>query len=189
MATVRQGLTLEEFLALPEEKPALEYFAGTVTQKVAPKGRHSRLQYKLAEWFNRYGEPRRLVLAFPELRTTYGGSSLVPDVAIYRWERIPWTPDDEVEDEFFLPPDIAIEVTSPDQSIPALTRKCRWYVAHEVPLALLVVPPARYVVVFRQNQPPTTLRGAERIDFSPILPGLTLSVDELFAFLKGQPGW
>ncbi len=25
MATTRQGLTLEEFLALPEEKPALEY--------------------------------------------------------------------------------------------------------------------------------------------------------------------
>lgn len=30
MAVTRQGLTLEEFLALPEEKPALEYFEGQV---------------------------------------------------------------------------------------------------------------------------------------------------------------
>ena len=38
MAITRHGLTLEDFLRLPEEKPALEYEAdGTVTQKVAPQ--------------------------------------------------------------------------------------------------------------------------------------------------------
>ena len=36
-------MTLTEFLALPEEKPALEYENGEVTQKVSPKGRHSAL--------------------------------------------------------------------------------------------------------------------------------------------------
>jgi Uma2 family endonuclease len=55
-----------------------------------------------------------------------------------------------------------------------------------VPLALLVEPQARYVAVFRPDQPAATLRGAERIDFSPVLPGLALSVDELFGFLKGR---
>ena len=47
MAIARQGLTLEEFLALPEEKPALEYHDGTVTQKVTPKPEHSGLQGEL----------------------------------------------------------------------------------------------------------------------------------------------
>ena len=52
MAVTRRGLTLEEFLALPEEKPALEYFNGEVTQKVSPLLRHARLQYKFAELIN-----------------------------------------------------------------------------------------------------------------------------------------
>src|SRR5262249_23247451 len=85
MAIPHQKLTLEQFLELPDEKPALEYDHGTVTQKVAPRPRHSRLQTKLAEWFNRFAEPRQVALAFVELRTTYAGSSFVPDVSVYRW--------------------------------------------------------------------------------------------------------
>jgi hypothetical protein len=38
-----QGLSLAEFLALPEIKPALEYAEGRVTQKVASEGQHSLL--------------------------------------------------------------------------------------------------------------------------------------------------
>jgi hypothetical protein len=41
MVAVKQGLTLDEFLALPERKPALESADGMVTRKTAPKGRHS----------------------------------------------------------------------------------------------------------------------------------------------------
>ena len=41
MTLAREGLTLEAFLALPEEKPALEYIDGTVRQKVAPRPAHS----------------------------------------------------------------------------------------------------------------------------------------------------
>ena len=62
--------TLEEFLRLPEEEPALEYMDGVVTQKVAPKGRHSWLQLSLAEYFNGHTRPRKLALAVPELRAT-----------------------------------------------------------------------------------------------------------------------
>ena len=47
MVIAREGLTLEEFLALPEEKPALEYGAGVVTQKVAPLYEHSLLRSAL----------------------------------------------------------------------------------------------------------------------------------------------
>lgn len=88
MALAQQGLTLEEFLRLPEQEPALEE-EGRILQKVALKGRHSRLQYRIAEYFNRFAEPRKLALAFPELLVTFGGRSYVPDVAVYLWDRIP----------------------------------------------------------------------------------------------------
>ena len=81
---VSQRLTLEEFLRLPEEKPALELMHGVVGQKVSPKTRHSTLQAKSVELINRFAEPARLAFAFPELRTTFAGASVVPDVSVLR---------------------------------------------------------------------------------------------------------
>ncbi len=186
MAITRQGLTLEQFLKLPEREPALEYADGVVTQKVAPKARHSRLQYKLAEWFNRWAEPRRLAFAFPELRTTYSGRSYVPDIAVYRRERISRNAKGEPEDEVFEPPDIAVEIVSPGQGIPALILKCRWYVEHGVLIALLVNPDDYSVRRFEPGRE-LLLRGADVIDMDAVLPGLHATADEWFAMLR--PGW
>jgi Uma2 family endonuclease len=187
MAITGQRLTLEDFLALPEEKPALEYFDGVVTQKVAPKGRHSWLQYELSNYFNASARHRKLVIALPELRTTYAGSSPVPDVAVYRRDRVPWGPGGEVPDDFYEPPDIAVEIISPEQSKVKLTEKCEWYVAHGVPIALLVDPDDLSVTLFRPGEPPAVLRGADTIDFAPILPGLRLSIRRLFGWLQAGP--
>lgn len=46
------SITLEEFLQLPETKPAREYINGEIIQKPMPKGRHSRLQGKLCAAIN-----------------------------------------------------------------------------------------------------------------------------------------
>jgi Uma2 family endonuclease len=130
MTTTRgHTLTLEEFLALPEEEPALEYFEGEVTQKVSPLGPHGRLQFKLSEFIGASAEPRKLAMVFTEIRGTFAGASRVPDIGVYRWERIPRTEDGRIADYFLTPPDIAIEIISPSQAWSELAKKCRWYVA------------------------------------------------------------
>ena len=179
-----QRLTLAEFLALSEQKPALEFEEGTVTQKVSPKARHSRLQYELSEAFNRFALPRKLACAFPELRTTIGERSYVPDVSVFRWERIPRTPDGELADDVFIPPDIAVEVVSPKQSVNALVRRCVQYLALGVDIALLVDPDDKSVISFRQGTNPVALHGPARIEVDDVLPGFELTVDELFASLR-----
>jgi Uma2 family endonuclease len=183
MAISERQLTLEQFLELPERKPALEFDEGMVTRKVAPKGQHSRLETKLAEWFNRAAEPSRTAIAFAELRTTFAGSSLVPDVSVYRWERIPRDAAGRVANDFLEPPDVAIEIVSPRQGVNVLVRRCLWYVAHGVPLALLVDPHDQSVIVFRLDRPAVALRGDDQIDFSDLFPGLRLAVQELFSWL------
>src|SRR5919205_158788 len=115
MALARKGLALEEFLALPEEKPALEYANGVVTQKVSPKTEHSILQAEFVELLARL-KRAKVARAFPELRTTFADRSYVPDVALIRWERIPRTPAGRPEDDIFIPPDLAIEIISPGES-------------------------------------------------------------------------
>jgi Uma2 family endonuclease len=108
MAITPQAMTLDEFLQLAEVKPALEYHDGIVTQKMAPKGWHSVLQVELAEWINRTARRSRSARALTELRTTFAGASHVPDVVVYRAERIPRDAAGQVLNDVFAPPDVAI---------------------------------------------------------------------------------
>ena len=185
MTTIRpRQITLEQFLALPDEKPALEYFHGEVTQKVSPLARHGRLQFKFAEIINTYAEPRRLAMALPEIRGTFAGASRVPDIGIFAWDRIPRTPDSEIGNNQFIPPDIAIEILSPGQSRRDLTEKCRWYVANGVRIALLVDDERLTVTRFAATGGEETLRGNARIDLDAVLPGFELTAQALFDTLR-----
>jgi Uma2 family endonuclease len=184
MAILRQPCTLEEFLKLPEDEPALEFEDGKVTQKVSPKGQHSMLQGTFTERINRFAEPRKLAFAFPEIRATFAGASHVPDVGVYLWDRIPRTEAGEVANDFFEPPDIAIEIVSPEQSVNSLVRRYLWYVENGVRVALLVDPHDRSVILFRPSSRPVPLRGADAIEIGDILPGFQLSVDQLFGSLS-----
>ncbi len=84
MAVAGGRMTLEEFLTLPEEEPALEYVDGEVVQKVPPMTWHSELQIEFAGQMRSFVRPRRLAHVLPEHRGTYGGRSTVPDIAVYR---------------------------------------------------------------------------------------------------------
>jgi Uma2 family endonuclease len=183
MAITEQRITLEAFLKLPEKKPALEFEDGVVTQKVPPQGKHVRLQDWLVELVNAHGKEPKLALAFSELRVTFDGLSRVPDVSIYRWERIPRDPDGEVANEFRVPPDVAIEIVSPGQRPNALVRRCLWYVSHGVGTALLIDPLDRTALQFRADIIPLHLQGEDRIDFGDLLPGFELRVRDVFAGL------
>jgi len=180
---VGRRMTLDEFLELPEEKPALEYVDGMVTQKVAPQGQHVLLQLNLANEVNAATAPKKLALALPELRATYAGLSRVPDVAVYLWHRIPRLPNGRVANRFTEPPDIAVEIVSPEQSATELVRKCIWYVKNGVHIALLVDPDHDVVLRFRPDALPEELTGNDRIDLDEVLPGFELTVNQLFGSL------
>ena len=189
MTITERRMTLEEFLRLAEEEPPLEYWDGKVTRKVSPQGKHGRLETKFAERVNRFAEPPRLAMAITELRATFGGGSPVPDVAIYRWDRIPLDPDGAIADVFVEAPDIAVEILSPGRGgfetrpYEEQIEKCRWFVDHGVQIALLFHPRERSVRLFRPDAELRVLRGADRIDLDAVLPGFELTVNDLFAML------
>src|SRR5919199_4020158 len=111
MVITNWPLTLEQFLALPEAEPALEYGPdGQVSQKMSPESRHSRLQKWFVVRITNYAEPRHLGEALPELRVNTGRASLVPDVAFYREGRVPPAGYPTTA------PELAIEIASPGQS-------------------------------------------------------------------------
>jgi Uma2 family endonuclease len=127
-------LTLEEFLNLPETKPASEYIDGQIIQKTMPQGEHSVLQTELSPAINTVLKPQHIARAFSELRCTFGGRSTVPDISVFTWARIPRQENGGVANVFAIAPDWTIEILSPGQSQTKVTKifctvsniKLRW---------------------------------------------------------------
>ena len=184
MAITKRRMTVEEFLELPEEKPYLELVDGEVVQKPVPQEEHGWLQSILAELFNGFGRRRKIAAALTELQGIYGRDVLLPDVAVYRWERLPRTAEGRLANVHGGPPDIAIEIVSPGQSVAQMIAKCRRYLANGVRIALVVDPQTESVTLLRPDRSVTTLRGGDRIDLDAILPGFELTVRELFDTLR-----
>jgi Uma2 family endonuclease len=184
MAISQRRLALEEFLRLPEEKPALELVAGRVTQKVSPRGPHGRLQFFLGHLIANFGESTRVAAVFTETRVSIAGDSVVPDLIVYRWERVPRDERGDVALDFMTPPDIAVEIISPGQTLRNLEDRCRWYVANGVPVSLLIHPRRRTVTCFRPAVEPETLSDNDRIALDEVLLGFELTVAQLFGALS-----
>ncbi|MEA2638768.1 MAG: hypothetical protein QOF51_162 [Chloroflexota bacterium] len=182
MATTPETMTLEESLALPEEKPALEYEDERVTQKAPPDIPHSIFQPTLAVLINAFGRPRRLAFAFTEARRTLPRYSRVRDIVVYRWDCIPIDEQGQaVHGTFSEPPDITVEIISPGQIAVSQLQRCEEFIAAGVAVALLVDPDDCSVVVVRRDRTLHVVRGAARIDLDEELPGFELTAEQLFA--------
>lgn len=122
VATPTKLISLTEFLAQPETKPAQEYSNGIIRQKPMPKGKHSLLQTLLAARLNQVLKTQGL--AFSELRCTFGDPtriceavrSIVLDISVFTLDHLPRDTSGEIADLFELAPDWAIAFLSPDQS-------------------------------------------------------------------------
>lgn len=184
MAIARREMTLEEFLTLPEQKPALEFEDGVILEKVTPKPRHGFIQAAIARLIDNVAVERRLARSATEMRFSVGRRSYVPDVSVYHWERLCIDRNGELSNDFVEPPNIAVEIVSPGQLVNALVRRCLWYTEHGVELTLLVDPGDKSILAFRQDQAPRALTGSDLIDFGEILPGFELTVVQIMQSLR-----
>ena len=189
IATVekRHVLSLEEFLAMPETQPASEYFNGEVTQKPMPKGKHSRLQSRLAREIDQFAEDKKIALALTELRCTFAGRSIVPDIAVIRWENLPRDEDGEIGDRFDRHPDWIVEILSPDQSMTLVMEKILFCLQHGTELGWLIDPQTKSITVFQSGLPKIYRVANGDVEPLPMLTGLEewkLSVQDIFSWLK-----
>ena len=183
MTTTPFTVTLEEFLQLPETKPASEYINGKIIQKPMPKGRHSRLQGKLCAAINQVAEEPKIAYAFPELRCTFGGRSIVPDIAVFQWQHISFSAQGQVPDDFRLPPDWTIEILSPEQKPNKVIGNILYCLSYGCRLGWFIDPDDASILIFLPGQQPELLQG------DALLPGLKeirleLTVEQLFGWLK-----
>ncbi|MGF1574977.1 MAG: Uma2 family endonuclease [Cyanophyceae cyanobacterium] len=181
------SLTLEEFLAQPESKPAREYLDGEIRPKPMPKGKHSLLQGELATALNQSLRSEKKAWAFPELRCTFGGRSIVPDIAVITWDRIPVDEAGEIDNDVRFCPDWILEILSPDQSQTHLTRKILAALQSGCQMGWIVDPSERTVLVYPAHSSPTFF-DLENPDQPIAVPkfaqGFQVSVNTLFGWMQ-----
>ncbi|MGF1515261.1 MAG: Uma2 family endonuclease [Elainellaceae cyanobacterium] len=158
-------ITLQEFLALPETKPGSEYINGEIIQKPMPQGKHSTIQTELASTLNLTLKPRKIARAFSELRCTYpsgshpadvygGDRSIIPNVSVFTWERIPRDQTGAVANAFPIAPDWTIEILSPDQSQTKVTKNILHCLNHGTQMGWLIDPDEQTIFVYLPKQQP-----------------------------------
>ena len=184
VTTPAQNITLQEFLALPETKPASEYLDGKIIQKPVPKGKHSTIQAELIIALNGSLKPQKVARAFPELRCTFGGRSTVPDVTVFSWDRIPRDENGEIADFFLAAPDWTIEILSPDQSHTRVTKNILHCLDNGTQLGWLIDPSEQSIFAYYPKQQPRFFE-----DSSDVLPvpdfakSFQLTLGQLFRWL------
>jgi len=184
MNTSTKPITLNEFLKLPETKPSSEFIDSQIYQKPMPQGKHSTLQIRLIDTINQAGFPQQLAYAFPELRCTFGGRSIVPDIAVFKWDRIPFDTDGEVANTFELSPDWTIEILSPNQSQTKVTDNILFCIRNQTKLGWMLDPEEKAIICFQPNQLPEIMRQSDEILPVPDFLDLQLTVGQVFDWLK-----
>lgn len=177
-------LTLSEFLKLPETKPASEYIDNQIIQKPMPQGKHSVIQGEMVPTINAVVKPQKIARAFPELRCTFGGRSIVPDVAVFTWARIPRDENGGVANIFQAAPDWIIEILSPEQSATKVTKKILRCLSYETHMGWLIDPDEQTIFVYQSNQQPEVFDELDQqLPVPAFASELRLTVGDVFGWL------
>ena len=183
--TTLKPLNLEEFLQLPETKPASEYIDNQIIQKPLPQGKHSAIQCELIIFINAILKTKKVARAFPELRCSFGGRSTLPDVSVFVWNRIPADDNGEIANVFPIAPDWTIEILSPEQSQTKVTNNILHCLNHETQMGWLIDPDEQCVFVYVPQQQTAVFDEPEMLLPVPSFASeLRLSVGELFGWLR-----
>ena len=102
-----------------------------------------------------------------------------PDVAFISKERL--AKAGGIPEKFAnFPPDLAVEVLSPEDTVSEIQKKVGEYLEGGVPLVWIVDPANKTVTVYRSLQDIRVVTVSEELDAAPVLPGFRTKVAEIF---------
>ena len=179
-------LTLDQFLALPEAKPALEYVCDEAVQKPMPDLAHSVLQAFFVVLFHEYLRTHPAGRVLVEARCTFGPRgherSYVPDISFISFERMA-RGDTRHNRALRIAPNLAVEILSPGQPAEQFARKLRFYLRHGVELVWVVDADRETISVYEPDQDEFELRAGDMLTGGSVLPGFVAKVEDIMSRL------
>lgn len=182
MATTARLMTAEELLGLPDDGHIYELARGEPVKLMGAGVEHAYIAD------NCYGSIRDYVRSanLGRVFTSQLGFRLasdpdtvrIPDIAFIQRERLDAV--GVIRGYFPGPPDLAIEVISPDDRYSDVRNKVSDYFEAGTRLVILLEPDARTASVYRSPTDITILTEADTLDGGDVAPGWRMPVSEIF---------
>ncbi len=180
MSDTTHLVTAEELEKFPDDDYRYELVEGRVI-RMSPTGAvHGHVVMRLGARLIGHVDTHRLGFVLTEVGFRLSSSPdtvRAPDLAFIRRERLPqgtlprgfWTG----------PPDLAVEVLSPDDRPSDVHAKISDYLTHGVPLVVVIDPDERSVIAHRPSAPPITLGVADFLDLDDVVQGFRCAVQDI----------
>ena len=168
-------MTLEEFLESDLE--GYEYIKGELIPVPPTSGEHSRISVNLILPLGMYVRENRLGdIYVSETGFRVGERVLVPDIAFLSIDHIPA----DLSKVFSIPPDLAIEVVSPTDTLLRIEEKAFAYLEAGTQLVWVLMPRSKTVTVYRSETDITLLTRNDTLTGENVIEGFSCQVAELF---------
>jgi Uma2 family endonuclease len=177
-----EGLTLMSTtttVALDPDK-LYEIVDGQPEEKEMPGARHSGICGRLTVRLGMYLKANRLGELY--LRTSFqiGANERIPDLAFISVTRIP--PEGEPDTKWPMPPDLVMEVISPNDLYEKVYVKVMEYLAAEVKQVWLVSPEHHTITIYRSATNITAFARDGELVSEDLFPGFHCPLCEIFSF-------
>ncbi len=178
-------MTLEEFLAIPEEPPYLEFADGEVLPRNSGGFAHGAMVAELGALVGNYlrqsGEGHAGISVTHATFTETGQRVFLPDITVFPAGLRRWISRTGLVRQH---PVFAIEVLSPEDRPGRVADRVQFYLRNGTQLLWLVDPEDETITAFRPNAEAITAAAGDIIDAAPVLSAFTLDVAGLFAAVR-----
>jgi Uma2 family endonuclease len=175
-------VTAEDLEALPRERRRrCELVEGRLVRMSPVRYEHGRLVVQLLVRLARHVEERGLGVVLTEVGFKLAADPdtvRAPDVAFVRRERVPpSTPRGFLAE----PPDLVVEVLSPEERPRDVRAKVDEYLTRAVTVVVVIDPSRRTATVCRRLLPPITLRQEDDVvELDDVIPDFRCTLREIF---------
>jgi Uma2 family endonuclease len=185
-SAVKRRMTADELLTMPDDGMRHELVDGALLAFPPPGARHGYVQLAVASLLRPHVKAHGLGEVFVGIGFVLKRDPDVvraPDVSFLRADRMPETglPDGYIEG----PPDLAVEVISPSNTLYEVGDKIAQFLAAGTRLAWVINPRRRTVAVHAPGGPVHVLGDADLLDAADVVPGFRRTVRELMGDVTG----
>jgi Uma2 family endonuclease len=174
-------MTAEELLDYRHEPYRQELVDGILYEMEPPGAEHGLVAAKVARLLLRHVDDSDGVVFVSEvgfLLASDPDTVRAPDVAFVAQARVP---ADGVPRGYWPgPPDLAVEVVSPNDRRSMVEGKALHWLAAGTRAVVVLDPPLRTATVYRARDDIRVLTADERLDLSDVVPGWSAGVGEFF---------
>lgn len=174
-----EAISIEELMRLPDNGHKYERVRGAL--KVTPAGHEQEaIGIWLSTLLSNFVRPRRLGRVYGS-NAGYrlpNGDLRAPDVSYVRQERLPGGRSPKGFADY--PPDLAVEILSPNQKLQDIGEKVGEFLDWGTPLVWVIDPDTQTVTVFRSLTNVYTVGPGDELTGDEVIPGFAVRVTELF---------